>query len=155
MNIEDINVDKELRIVFMGTPDFAVPVLQGLIDNYNVKAVVTQPDKPVGRHGEISMSPIKKLALDNTILVLQPKSLKEEWQDVMSLHPDMIVTCAYGQLVPRELLVYPKYGCIATTANVPIKHTIIPTLININAFDICSGCNLLSNALLFLPIEKW
>ena len=117
MNIEDINVDKELRIVFMGTPDFAVPVLQGLIDNYNVKAVVTQPDKPVGRHGEISMSPIKKLALDNTILVLQPKNLKEEWQDVMSLHPDMIVTCAYGQIVPRELLVYPKYGCINVHAS--------------------------------------
>ena len=117
MNIEDINVDKELRIVFMGTPDFAVPVLQGLIDNYNVKAVVTQPDKPVGRHGEISMSPIKKLALDNTILVLQPKDLKEEWQDVMSLHPDMIVTCAYGQIVPRELLVYPKYGCINVHAS--------------------------------------
>lgn len=117
MNIEDINVDKELRIVFMGTPDFAVPVLQGLIDNYNVKAVVTQPDKPVGRHGEISMPPIKKLALDNTILVLQPKNLKEEWQDVMSLHPDMIVTCAYGQIVPRELLVYPKYGCINVHAS--------------------------------------
>ena len=117
MNIEDINVDKELRIVFMGTPDFAVPVLQGLIDNYNVKAVVTQPDKPVGRHGEISMSPVKKLALDNTILVLQPNSLKDEWQDVMSLHPDMIVTCAYGQLVPRELLVYPKYGCINVHAS--------------------------------------
>lgn len=117
MNIEDINVDKELRIVFMGTPEFAVPVLQGLIDNYNVKAVVTQPDKPVGRHGEISMSPVKKLALDNTILVLQPNSLKDEWQDVMSLHPDMIVTCAYGQLVPRELLVYPKYGCINVHAS--------------------------------------
>ncbi len=117
MNIEDINVDKDLRIVFMGTPDFAVPVLQGLIDNYNVKAVVTQPDKPVGRHGEISMPPIKKLALDNTILVLQPKNLKEEWQDVMSLHPDMIVTCAYGQIVPRELLVYPKYGCINVHAS--------------------------------------
>ena len=117
MNIEDINVDKDLRLVFMGTPDFAVPVLQGLIDNYNVKAVVTQPDKPVGRHGEISMPPIKKLALDNTILVLQPKNLKEEWQDVMSLHPDMIVTCAYGQIVPRELLVYPKYGCINVHAS--------------------------------------
>ena len=117
MNIEDINIEKELKIVFMGTPDFAVPVLQGLIDNYNVKAVVTQPDKPVGRHGEISMSPIKKLALDNTILVLQPEKLKDSWQDVMSLHPDMIITCAYGQLVPRELLVYPKYGCINVHAS--------------------------------------
>lgn len=117
MNIEDVVVNKELNIVFMGTPDFAVPVLQGLIDNYNVRAVVTQPDKPVGRNGEVRMTPIKKLAVDNTILVLQPNNLKEEWQDIMSLHPDMIVTCAYGQIVPRELLVYPKYGCINVHAS--------------------------------------
>ena len=117
MNIEDIVVEKEISIVFMGTPDFAVPVLQGLIDNYNVRAVVTQPDKPVGRNGEVKMSPIKKLALDNTILVIQPENLKEEWQSVLSLHPDLIVTCAYGQIVPRELLVYPKFGCINVHAS--------------------------------------
>ena len=117
MNIEDINVDKELSVVFMGTPDFAVPVLEGLIENYNVRAVVTQPDKPVGRNGEVRMTPIKKVALDNTILVLQPEKLKDEWQQVMSLHPDIIITCAYGQLVPRELLVYPKYGCINVHAS--------------------------------------
>ena len=117
MNIEDVVVNKEVNVVFMGTPDFAVPVLQGLIDNYKVKAVVTQPDKPVGRNGEVRMSPIKKLALDNTILVIQPNNLKEDWQDVMSLQPDIIVTCAYGQIVPRELLVYPKYGCINVHAS--------------------------------------
>ena len=117
MNIEDINVDKELSVVFMGTPDFAVPVLEGLIENYNVRAVVTQPDKPVGRNGEVRMTPVKKVALDNTILVLQPEKLKDEWQQVMSLHPDIIITCAYGQLVPRELLVYPKYGCINVHAS--------------------------------------
>lgn len=117
MNIEDVVVNKELNVIFMGTPEFAVPVLQGLIDNYNVRAVVTQPDKPVGRNGEIKMSPIKKLALDNTILVLQPTNLKEEWQDIMSIHPDIIITCAYGQIVPRELLVYPKYGCINVHAS--------------------------------------
>ena len=117
MNIEDIVVNKQVNVVFMGTPDFAVPILQGLIDNYSVKAVVTQPDKPVGRNGEVRMSPIKKLAQDNTILVIQPNNLKEEWQDVMSLHPDIIITCAYGQIVPRELLVYPKYGCINVHAS--------------------------------------
>ena len=117
MNIEDVVVKKEISVVFMGTPDFAVPVLQGLIDNYNVRAVVTQPDKPVGRNGEVRMTPIKKLALDNTILVLQPHNLKEEWEQIKDLHPDIIITCAYGQIVPRELLVYPKYGCINVHAS--------------------------------------
>lgn len=117
MDIESINVKKDVSIVFMGTPDFAVPVLQGLIDNYRVKAVVTQPDKPVGRGGEIKYSPIKQLAIDNTILVVQPENLKEEWQLITELHPTLIVTCAYGQLVPREILVYPEYGCINVHAS--------------------------------------
>lgn len=117
MNIEDINIKKDVSIVFMGTPDFAVPVLQGLIDNYNVKAVVTQPDKKVGREGIVKYSPIKQLALDNMILVLQPENLKEEWQIVTDLRPTLIVTCAYGQIVPREILVYPEYGCINVHAS--------------------------------------
>lgn len=117
MNIEDLEVKKEVSIVFMGTPDFAVPVLQGLIDNYNVRAVVTQPDKPVGRNGVITKTPIKKLAEENTILVLQPENLKEQWQMVADLHPNLIVTCAYGQIIPRELLVYPSYGCINVHAS--------------------------------------
>lgn len=117
MNIEDINIKKEVSVVFMGTPDFAVPVLQGLIDHYKVRAVVTQPDKPVGRSGELRPSPIKRLAEENMILVLQPENLKEEWQMVTDLHPTLIVTCAYGQIVPRELLVYPEYGCINVHAS--------------------------------------
>lgn len=117
MNIEDVNIKKEVSIVFMGTPDFAVPILQGLIDNYKVRAVVTQPDKPVGRNGEFKPSPIKKLAQDNTILVLQPTNLKDEWQTITDLKPTLIVTCAYGQLIPRELLVYPIYGCINVHAS--------------------------------------
>lgn len=117
MNIEDVKVKKELCVVFMGTPDFAVPILQGLIDNYKVKAVVTQPDKPVGRDGVIKKTPIKKLAEENMIIVLQPESLKDEWQLVTELHPNLIVTCAYGQLVPREILVYPEYGCINVHAS--------------------------------------
>lgn len=117
MNIEDINLKKDVSIVFMGTPDFSVPILQGLIDNYKVKAVVTQPDKPVGRDGEIKYSSVKQLALDNTILVLQPVNLKEEWKQITDLHPTLIVTCAYGQIVPREILVYPEYGCINVHAS--------------------------------------
>lgn len=117
LNIEEVNVQKEVSIVFMGTPDFAVPILEGLIKNYKVKAVVTQPDKPVGRDGIIKKSPIKELAEKNMILVLQPEKLKDEWQLITDLRPTLIVTCAYGQLVPRELLVYPEYGCINVHAS--------------------------------------
>lgn len=117
MNVEDIDIKKEVSVVFMGTPDFAVPVLQGLIDNYKVRAVVTQPDRPVGRNGEVRPTPIKKLAEENTILVLQPENLKEEWKMITDLKPTLIVTCAYGQIVPRELLVYPVYGCINVHAS--------------------------------------
>lgn len=117
MNIEDINIEEELRIVFMGTPDFAVPILEGLVKNYNVKAVITQPDKPVGRSGKITETPIKKFAQENMILVEQPVSIKEDWQSIVSFHPNLIITCAYGQIIPRELLVYPKYGCINVHAS--------------------------------------
>lgn len=117
MNIEDININKDVSIVFMGTPDFAVPVLEGLVKNYKVRAVVTQPDKPVGRNGELRPTPVKKFAMDNTILVLQPENLRESWQMITDLKPTLIVTCAYGQIVPRELLVYPEYGCINVHAS--------------------------------------
>lgn len=116
MNLEDIEVSKELQIVFMGTPDFAVPILQGLIDNYNVRAVVTQPDKP-GNHGQVSYSPIKKLAMDNTILVIQPEKIKEQYQEIVDLNPDLIVTCAYGQIIPKVLLECPKLGCVNVHAS--------------------------------------
>lgn len=117
MNVEDIDIKKEVSVVFMGTPDFAVPVLQGLIDNYKVRAVITQPDRPIGRSGEVRPTPIKKIAEENTILVLQPENLKEQWQMITDLKPTLIVTCAYGQIVPRELLVYPVYGCINVHAS--------------------------------------
>ena len=117
MDIESVVVERDATIVFMGTPEFAVPVLQGLIDNYKVKAVITQPDKKVGREGEVKYSPVKQLAMDNNILVIQPESLKDEWYQITELHPDIIITCAYGQILPRELLVYPKYGCINVHAS--------------------------------------
>lgn len=116
MNLDDIKVEKELNIVFMGTPDFAVPILQGLIDNYNVRAVVTQPDKP-GNHGQITVSPIKKVAMDNTILVLQPNNIKQDYQEIIDLHPDIIITCAYGQIIPKVLLDCPRLGCINVHAS--------------------------------------
>ena len=116
MDLEKLNVEKELQIVFMGTPEFAVPILQGLIDNYNVRAVVTQPDKP-GNHGKIYFSPIKQLASDNTILVLQPTNIKEQYQEIIDLNPDLIVTCAYGQIIPKVLLDCPRLGCINVHAS--------------------------------------
>lgn len=117
MDIESINIEKELKIVFMGTPGFSVPVLDALIKNYRVKAVVTQPDKIVGRTGKIAKPPVKILAEENNILVIQPKNIKEEYEEIIALDPDMIVTCAYGQILPKELLDYPKYGCINVHAS--------------------------------------
>ena len=101
MDFSNIKIEKELQIVFMGTPEFSVPVLQGLIDNYKVRAVVTQPDRK-GNHGQINISPVKKLAQDKAILVLQPEKIKEDYQEIINLKPDLIVTCAYGQIIPKE-----------------------------------------------------
>lgn len=117
MNIEDIEVKKELRIVFMGTPDFSVPILDALIKNYKVKAVVTQPDKQVGRSGKIAKPPVKILAEENSILVIQLDKIKEQYQEIIDLDPDLIVTCAYGQILPKELLDYPRLGCINVHAS--------------------------------------
>ena len=117
MNIEDIEVKKELKIVFMGTPTFSVPVLDALISNYSVKAVVTQPDKQVGRSGKIAKPPVKVRAEESNILVIQLDKLKEQYEEIIALEPDLIVTCAYGQILPKELLDYPKYGCINVHAS--------------------------------------
>ena len=116
MDFSNIKIEKELQIVFMGTPEFAVPVLQGLLDNYKVRAVVTQPDRK-GNHGQINVSPVKKLAQDKAILVLQPEKIKEDYQEIINLKPDLIVTCAYGQIIPRELLECPRLGCINVHAS--------------------------------------
>lgn len=117
IKIEEVELKKEVSIIFMGTPEFAVPILEGLCNNYNVRAIVTQPDKKAGRDGILKPSAVKKFGNDNTILVLQPEDLKEDYMSVIDLKPTLIVTCAYGQLVPRELLVYPEYGCINVHAS--------------------------------------
>ena len=117
MNLEDVNVKKDLKIVFMGTPEFSVPVLEGLIENYKVRAIVTQPDRPIGRHGEMSASPVKRVGIKNTILVLQPDKIKEHIEEITSLEPDLIVTCAYGQILPKEILGCPRLGCVNVHAS--------------------------------------
>ncbi len=108
---------KDLNVVFMGTPEFCVPILKSLIKECNVIAVVTKPDKEVGRKKEIVYSPIKKIALKNNIPVLQPIKIKEEYQEILDLKPDIIITCAYGQIVPEVILNAPKYGCINVHAS--------------------------------------
>lgn len=104
--------NKDLKIVFMGTPEFAVPILEALIENYNVIGVVTQPDKLVGRKQILTMSPVKECALKHQIKVFQPIKIRNDYQEIVDLGPDLIVTAAYGQLVGMELLNSPKYRSI-------------------------------------------
>lgn len=103
----------DFKIVYMGTPDFSVGPLNKLIENnYNVVAVVTQPDKEFGRKKEIKFSDVKKYALEKNIKVIQPEKIRLDYKEILDLNPDIIITCAYGQIIPKELLDYPKFGCI-------------------------------------------
>ena len=108
---------KDLRVIFMGTPDFSVPVLKKLISNCNVVLVVTQPDKKVGRKQEIKFSPVKEVAIENNIEVYQPERIKEEYQKVINTPCDIIITCAYGQIIPKEILDFPRLGCVNVHAS--------------------------------------
>lgn len=108
------------KVVFMGTPDFAVPVLERLIeDKYEIVAVVTQPDRPKGRKKVLTPPPVKVTAEKYDIPVLQPEKMKdvEEINKVLAFKPDLVVTCAFGQILPKELLDAPKYGCINVHAS--------------------------------------
>ena len=102
----------KIKVVFMGTPDFAVPILKGLIENYDVIGVVSQPDRRVGRKQELVNTPIKQVAIDNNIPVFQPVKIREDYEDIINLGADIIVTCAYGQIIPKEILDAPRLGCI-------------------------------------------
>ena len=97
----------DLKVVFMGTPDFSVPILEGLIENYNVVGVVSQPDRKVGRKQILKPTPVKEIALKNNIDVYQPANIKSDYKEILDLKPDIIITCAYGQIVPKEVLDYP------------------------------------------------
>jgi len=108
-------MNKEANIVFMGTPDFAVPSLRALIEaGYRVKAVVTQPDRPVGRKKTLAPTPVKEEALRHGLPVLQPAKLRapEAVAELAAYEPDLIVTAAYGQILPKSVLSMPRYGCI-------------------------------------------
>ncbi len=105
-----------MNVVFMGTPDFAVPTLEMLIDsNHSISAVVTQPDKPKGRGKKESMPPVKEVALRHNLLVLQPEKIRTDeafYKHIQSLNPDIIVVVAFGQILPESILALPRYGCI-------------------------------------------
>ena len=103
-----------LRVLFAGTPDFSLPPLQMLIDEgVDIVAVLTQPDRPAGRGKKLRASPVKQLALDNALEVLQPESLKDpDWFRILAdLQPDLMVVVAYGLMIPDQLLELPRLGC--------------------------------------------
>lgn len=103
---------KDIKVIFMGTPEFAVPILEYLIENTSVVLVVTQPDKETGRGRQLTYSPVKKCALEHNIDVFQPAKIRKEYEIISEINPDIIITCAYGQIVPQGLLDIPKCGCI-------------------------------------------
>ena len=124
---------QDLKVVFMGTPTFSVPILESLINTCNVILVVSQPDKEKDRKGAFVSTPIKQIALAHNIEVYQPTKIKEEYQKIIDTNPDIIITCAYGQIIPESLINYPRLGCINVHGSLlprlrggaPIHHAII------------------------------
>jgi methionyl-tRNA formyltransferase len=103
------------KLIFMGTPDFAVPILQMLLEEgYEILAVVTQPDRPKGRKRILTPSPVKEAALKHQIPVLQPEKLRhpDAVAQIVALQPELIVTAAYGQILPKSILELPEHGCL-------------------------------------------
>ncbi|GAA0105600.1 methionyl-tRNA formyltransferase [Paraclostridium sordellii] len=114
-----------MKIVFMGTPEFAVPCLQKIIDEgHEVLAVVTQPDKPKGRGKKLAMPPVKELALKYDIDVYQPVKAREESfvEKLKEINPELIVVVAFGQILPKSILDIPKFGCVNVHASLLPKY---------------------------------
>ncbi len=122
-----------IKTVFMGTPEFAVPILDTLKELTDVVLVVTQPDKYVGRKKVLTPSAIKNKAMEYGIPVFQPVKIRCDYEEIKKYQPDLIVTCAYGQIVPKEVLDIPRLGCINVHASLlpkyrggaPIEHAIM------------------------------
>lgn len=112
----------KIKAVFMGTPEIARDALEALNDVLDVVLVVTQPDKLVGRKKVLTKSPVKLLAESLEVPVFQPYKIKEEYDAIIKLNPDIIVTCAYGQILPKELLDLPKYGALNIHASLLPKY---------------------------------
>lgn len=113
---------KDKRVIFMGTPDFSVPVLEKLIENTNVVLVVTKKDAYVGRKKVLTESLVAICAHEHNIEVYKPNKLKEDYEYILNKKPDIIITCAYGSIVPKVVLDYPSYGCINVHASLLPKY---------------------------------
>ena len=101
-----------MKIVFMGTPEFSVRILENLHLEYGVSLVVTQPDKLVGRKRILTFTAVKEKAVELGIEVFQPRKIKEDYQKILDIQPDLIITAAYGQIIPKEVLDYPRLGAL-------------------------------------------
>jgi methionyl-tRNA formyltransferase len=112
------------RLVFMGSPDFSVPALRALAANYSIVGVVTQPDRPSGRGMRLTPPPVKIVAEELHIPVIQPQKLREPGavQQLKDWNPDLIVVAAFGQILRREVLELPQYGCINVHASLLPRH---------------------------------
>lgn len=114
-----------MKVVYMGTPDFAVPPLEALVNSgYEVAAVVTQPDKPKGRGKTLMPTPVKEEALKHDIPVYQPQKVRDpEFEEILEkISPDIIVVAAFGQIIPKKILDLPKFGCINIHASLLPKY---------------------------------
>lgn len=112
-NYTNKNMNK-IKIIFFGTPEFAVPALQKLIENksFEVLAIVCAPDKPLGRKQILTPPPIKVLAQKNKIPIFQPEKIENFKSQISNCEPDLIIVCAFGQFIPKNILDLPKYGCL-------------------------------------------
>jgi methionyl-tRNA formyltransferase len=112
-----------MKVVFMGTPEFSLNILQVLIDSeHEVVGVVTQPDKLVGRKQILTPTPVKQLAEEHGIPVFQPIKIRQDYETIVNWQPDLIVTCAYGQIIPKILLDLPQFGAINVHASLLPKY---------------------------------
>jgi len=117
--------NKNIKIVFFGTPDFAAGVLESLIENkFDIAAVFTQPDKKVGRKHKIEFSPVKDLALENKIKIFQPESLRDGniFEEIKNIKPDLFIVAAFGKILPKVILEISKYGAINIHASLLPKY---------------------------------
>ena len=144
-----------MKIVYMGTPDFAVPPLEALVrSGYEVAAVVTQPDKPKGRGKTLMPTPVKEEAMKHEIPVYQPVKVRDpEFVETLTgLAPDIIVVAAFGQIIPKTILDLPKYGCILvcvlTLADCELHHLFRKNGINLKLIKISADVNFILQSII-------
>ncbi len=122
MSTNEIN--KKIRVIFMGTPEFSLPGLNSLINEkeFEIVGVFTQTDKPVGREQKMTPPPVKRLALENNLTVFQPEKIKDKFETIKNLQPDLIIVIAYGKIIPQSILDIPTYGCVNVHASLLPKY---------------------------------